>query len=40
MRSQFDVLVDGELIFSKQREHRFPEHEEILAALPATAGDA
>lgn len=32
-KSQFDVLVDGELVFSKQAEHRFPEHEEILAAL-------
>jgi predicted Rdx family selenoprotein len=30
-RSQFDVLIDGELVFSKQREHRFPEHDEILA---------
>jgi hypothetical protein len=29
------VLVDGELVFSKQREHRFPEHDEILAALPS-----
>jgi predicted Rdx family selenoprotein len=24
-----DVLADGELIFSKQREGRFPEHSEI-----------
>ena len=32
-KSQFDVLVDGELVFSKQAEHRFPEDEEILAAL-------
>jgi len=31
--SQFDVLRDGELVFSKQREGRFPEHEEILTAL-------
>jgi predicted Rdx family selenoprotein len=28
------VVVDGELVFSKQREGRFPEHDEILAALP------
>jgi hypothetical protein len=28
------VLVDGELLFSKQREGRYPEHDEILAALP------
>jgi len=34
------VLVDGDLVFSKQREHRFPEHDEILAVLPTTAGDA
>jgi predicted Rdx family selenoprotein len=31
--SQFDVLQDGELVFSKQREGRFPEHDEIVAAL-------
>jgi hypothetical protein len=33
-QSQFDVLADGELLFSKQREHRFPELAELLAALP------
>jgi predicted Rdx family selenoprotein len=32
--SQFDVVVDGELLFSKRREGRFPEVEEILARLP------
>ena len=32
-RSQFDVVADGSIVFSKQREHRFPEHEEIAAAL-------
>jgi selT/selW/selH-like putative selenoprotein len=31
---QFDVEVDGRLIFSKHKEHRFPEHKEILDALP------
>ena len=31
--SQFDVLADGQLIFSKQAEGRFPEHEEILGQL-------
>ena len=31
--SQFDVLSDGKLVFSKQREGRFPEEEEILALL-------
>jgi predicted Rdx family selenoprotein len=32
--SQFDILVDGTLIFSKQREGRWPQVAEILAALP------
>jgi predicted Rdx family selenoprotein len=32
-KSQFDVLNGGTLVFSKQREGRFPEHDEILAAL-------
>jgi hypothetical protein len=32
-RSQFDVVADGELVFSKQQEHRFPEDDEILAKL-------
>ena len=31
--SQFDVFDDGELVFSKQREGRFPEDDEILAGL-------
>ena len=34
-RSQFDVLLDGELIFSKQSEGRFPEEDEILGAVRA-----
>jgi Rdx family len=32
-KSQYDVLADDKLIFSKQREHRWPELAEILAAL-------
>jgi predicted Rdx family selenoprotein len=32
-KSQFDVLADGKLIFSKQRESRFPEHDEIIRTL-------
>jgi len=33
----FDVVVDGQLIFSKHDESRFPEPDEILAKLgPAT----
>lgn len=31
--SQFDVVADGRLVFSKQREGRFPEEDEIYAAL-------
>lgn len=33
-KSQFDVLVDDVLVFSKQREGRWPALAEILAALP------
>jgi hypothetical protein len=33
-KSQYDVIVDGELVFSKQRERRWPELTEIIAALP------
>lgn len=29
----FDVAVDGKLVFSKHKEGRFPEHEEVLRAL-------
>jgi predicted Rdx family selenoprotein len=32
-KSQFDVLVDGDLVFSKQAEGRFPEEDEILGVL-------
>jgi selT/selW/selH-like putative selenoprotein len=32
-KGQFDVLRDGELVFSKQQTGRFPEHGEILSAL-------
>ena len=32
-RSQFDVIADGNLIFSKEQQHRFPEPDEILAKL-------
>jgi predicted Rdx family selenoprotein len=34
-KSQFDVVADGTLLFSKQREGRFPEPAEIVAALSA-----
>jgi Rdx family len=32
-RSQFDVVADGTVVFSREREHRFPELDEIVAAL-------
>jgi len=32
-KAQFDVVADGELLFSKQREGRFPETDEVLARL-------
>jgi predicted Rdx family selenoprotein len=32
-KSQFDVVADGSVIFSKQREGRFPEEDEIISAL-------
>ena len=32
-KSQFDVLVDGDLVFSKQAEGRFPEDGEIVRLL-------
>ena len=32
-RGQFNVVADGELVFSKQTEQRFPEHDEIIGAL-------
>jgi predicted Rdx family selenoprotein len=36
-KSQFDVIVDGETIFSKQRSGHFPELKDVLTALPAVA---
>jgi predicted Rdx family selenoprotein len=32
-KSQFDVLANGALVFSKQREGRFPEPDDVLARL-------
>jgi hypothetical protein len=31
---QFDVVVDGRVIFSKHKEGRFPDHDEVLGAMP------
>ena len=33
----FEVVADGRLVFSKKQQGRFPEHEEILAALHGAA---
>jgi predicted Rdx family selenoprotein len=33
LKSQFDVLANGELLFSKQQQGRFPEEDEILALV-------
>jgi selT/selW/selH-like putative selenoprotein len=30
----FDVNVDGQLVFSKKKEGRFPDTDEVLALLP------
>jgi predicted Rdx family selenoprotein len=32
-KSQFDVFADGRLVFSKQREGRWPDPDEIIRAL-------
>ena len=32
-KSQFDVVADGTLVFSKQQVGRFPEPAEVVAAL-------
>ena len=34
-KGQYDVLADGELIFSKREAGRFPDGAEVLALLPA-----
>ena len=35
MGGQFEVVLDGNLIFSKKKEGRFPEPQEILDKIPA-----
>jgi selT/selW/selH-like putative selenoprotein len=37
LKGQFDIVADDVLVFSKQREGRFPEPDEIVAALSAAA---
>ena len=34
----FDIACDGKLVFSKHRDHRYPEPEEIIRALRAQPG--
>lgn len=36
-KSQYDILVDEELVFSKQAEGRWPMLSEILAKLPPSS---
>jgi hypothetical protein len=35
-KSQYDVFSDGALVFSKQREGRFPEEDEVLELLASS----
>ena len=32
-KGQYDVVAAGKLVFSKQREGRFPEDDEVVALL-------
>ena len=36
LQSQFDVVADGSLVFSKQEQGRFPEEDEILTLLASS----
>lgn len=31
---EFEITLDGTLLFSKKQQGRFPEFDEVLAALP------
>jgi hypothetical protein len=33
VKSQYDVVADGSIVFSKQHEGRFPEDDEVVALL-------
>lgn len=33
-KSQYDVVADGQMVFSKQRQGRYPELSELVALLP------
>jgi selT/selW/selH-like putative selenoprotein len=32
-KGQFDIVRDGDLVFSKQKENRFPDPGEVLSLL-------
>ncbi len=32
---QFEIVLDGQLIYSKKQEGRFPETQEVLSKIPA-----
>jgi len=32
---EFEVTVDGKLVYSKKQSGRFPDHAEVMALLPA-----
>jgi selT/selW/selH-like putative selenoprotein len=34
---QFEVTLDGQIVFSKHAEGRFPEHQEVLDAMSKLA---
>lgn len=33
-RGAFEVIVDGQKVFSKLAEHRFPDADEVIAEIP------
>ena len=37
-KSQYDVVADGTIVFSKQREGRFPEDDEVMTLVAGLAG--
>lgn len=37
-KSQFDVVADGSVVFSKQREGRFPEADELRELVAGSPG--
>lgn len=39
-KGQFDVLADGELIFSKEQQGRFPDDGEVRALLAKPTGSS